>query len=67
MADVLTKLYDDWNSKQNNPPTEFQIFQAAFSLAAVSMRKRAMDACGTDPKLNDIKNKIGQLSDIPVD
>ena len=65
--DPLTKLYDEW--KKNFPegvtPEIFQAFQGGFTSGAVHMRQRAMDACGTDPKLNDVKNKIGSLSDIP--
>ena len=67
MADNLTKAYDIWYANQKKP-TEFQCFQAGFTIAAVSMRKRAMAACdnrGGQTVINNIKNAIGQLSDIP--
>lgn len=69
MADKLFDIYDEWRAKQNAPDA-FQCFQAGFSASAVSMRERAMKVVdgkeGVVPiNLNDIKNSIGQLSDIP--
>jgi len=64
MPDTLTKLFDDF--KKNVPePTEFQLFQSGFTSGAVSMRSRAVAAIENKPAFNDVKNKIGSLSDIP--
>jgi hypothetical protein len=65
MPDTLTKLLDDFKARTPDP-TDMQLFQAGFSASAVSMRTRAMAQCDKHPKdVNDIKNAIGQLSDIP--
>lgn len=65
MADTLTKLFDDYKTKTTDP-SEFQLFQAGFTAAAVSMRQRAMEVVDKNSKdVNAIKNGIGQLSDIP--
>ena len=65
--DPLTKLFND-NVKDDMTP--MQIFQTAFTLSAVSMRQRAMEACNrktTDQNtVNAIKNEIGRLPDIPA-
>ena len=63
--DMLTKLYQAF-LKSFPDPTPFQAFQAGLTAGASSMRYRAMDCVkGSDPKINDMKNAIGKLSDIP--
>lgn len=66
MADALTKSFDSFIAK-NNDPTNFQLFQAGFTAAAVSMRSRAMAACDGKKDVNAIKNAIGSLPDIPTE
>ncbi len=65
MADKLTEMYDDWYGKQTDDVGGFSTFQAGFTMAAVSMRTRAMAACDKTKDVNKIKNSIGSLSDIP--
>ena len=67
MADKLTQLFDAW-AVTNSDSTTFQAFQAGLTQGAVSMRTRAMSVidqghCPNNEK-NQIKNAIGQLSDI---
>ena len=70
--DVLTKLFGGWEKKTPDGTT-FQAFQAGLTTGAVSMRTRAMAAVDATqppaamPKLNEAKNKIGQLPDIPTE
>ena len=64
MVDKLLELYNKMYA--NSPkPEEFHRFQAGFTASAVSMRERAMKACDEYDDINDIKNAIGSLSDIP--
>ena len=66
MADELTNIFDRW--KANNPEGDFASFQAGFTASSISMRQRAMKLvqdANKDGKLNDLVNKVGQLSDIP--
>lgn len=65
MSDKLTELYNEWVNTKTEVPTEFQCFQAGFTSAAVSMRERAMKAIDGKTDINEIKNAIGSLSDIP--
>lgn len=76
MPDKLHELFDDWALKPGANQELFSAFQGGFSTAAVSMRQRAMDAVDEAMKLNsknslimkalnDLKNKIGSLADIP--
>ena len=65
MADKLTELFN--KAQETNPNVcDFVSYQAGFTAAAVSMRSRAMDVLNTKKNINDIKNAIGSLSDIPV-
>lgn len=64
MPDTLTKLFDDYQ-KATPDAVSFQFFQAGYTAAAVSMRTRAMAACDGKKDVNEIKNAIGSLSDIP--
>lgn len=77
--DTLTKWYDEYKQAHNLDDDGdvaggevFVAYQAGVTKAAVSMRARAMacvEAPGLNMKQNDIinhiKNKIGELSDIP--
>lgn len=65
MADVLTKMYDDWAKSQPVAPTQFSAFQAGLTAGAVSMRSRALKVAQDGKASNDVINKIGSLSDIP--
>jgi hypothetical protein len=68
--DKLTELFNEYTKKNPNA-TELQLFQAGLTAGAVSMRVRALSECdkSTSPvgkvNINDLKNAIGQLSDIP--
>lgn len=63
MPDKLKELYDEW-AKAHPDAVEFAVFQAAYTMAAVSMRSRAQ-ALAQKLKGNDLINAIGSLSDIP--
>ena len=69
MPDMLTKLY---NEKVTDTMDSHQVFQAGLTAGAVSMRNRSLNAI--DPSktkdqnfVNEVRNKIGQLSDIPTE
>lgn len=71
-VDTLTTWFNELMDNAKGNLSEFQIFQAGVSKAAANMRARAMN-CVEVPGMNlppndivnHIKNKIGQLSDIP--
>ena len=65
MADKLTELFEA-AQKTNPNVSDFVSFQTGFSMAAVSMRTRAMAEVDKTKDLNKIKNGIGSLSDIPA-
>ena len=65
MADKLTEMYT--SLVEGKSLSEFQIFQAGFTAAAVSMRTRAMKVCDGKKDVNEIKNGIGSLPDIPTE
>ena len=61
--DKLNELFQEWQAK--NPSGDlFQAFQGGLTAGAVSMRERAMKAADSGD-FDAIRNKIGQLSDIP--
>lgn len=67
MSDKFMEIYDAEMKKLGPGATVLQVFQTGFTAAAVSMRKRAMDCCDKSSDHNEIKNKIGSLSDIPTE
>lgn len=68
--DQLQKLFQEFRTNNPQLVSDFQIYQGGFTKSAQSMRQRAMaevDKFNTDGKLNDLKNAIGQLPDIPTE
>lgn len=65
MADKLVEMFNDTVKEIGDGATDFQLFQAGFTKAAVSMRERAMKVCDGKKDVNEIKNGIGSLPDIP--
>lgn len=63
-GDALVEAYNEWVNKQVDASL-YTAFQAGFTASAVSMRKRAMACCDGKKDVNEIKNTIGSLSDIP--
>lgn len=64
-ADYLTEQYNKFINEAQSLPTKFQIFQRGFTLAATSMRNRAIKVAQSKTDQNETINGIGQLPDIP--
>jgi len=66
MPDKMVEAYEEFMDA--NPEAEpGQIFAAAWSQSAVSMRSRAVKIAQTHTDRNDVINGIGSLPDIPTE